>query len=90
MAIYDNEFTKNLRRQPVLLKGGWEAWERVIGEKGILRDRPLDQLRSDENERTDEFGVLEARKASNRRTSIMSLNGPGSAPILRNPSDHVS
>lgn len=39
-AIYELNFSdeqNRLRRSPLVLKGGWEAWVREIGEKGINR-----------------------------------------------------
>lgn len=36
-AIYENEFTKTLAHQPVLLIGGFERWAQKAGEKLILR-----------------------------------------------------
>lgn len=92
-AIYDNEFIKNLRRQPVLLKGGWEAWDRVIGEKGIVRDGDLGEgtLAEVGREVANEFGVLEAKKAIHRNTSIMpSGSGPLMHTSLARTSDIVT
>ncbi|SAM85662.1 related to Ubiquitin carboxyl-terminal hydrolase 4 [Ustilago bromivora] len=36
-AIYENEFTKALAHQPVLLVGGFQRWAQKAGEKLILR-----------------------------------------------------
>ena len=36
-AIYENEFSKTLSHQPVLLVGGFERWAQKAGEKLILR-----------------------------------------------------
>ncbi|CDS00039.1 related to Ubiquitin carboxyl-terminal hydrolase 4 [Sporisorium scitamineum] len=36
-AIYENEFTKTLSHQPVLLIGGFERWAQKAGDKLILR-----------------------------------------------------
>lgn len=66
-AIYEREFSKSLKRQPVLLKGGWEAWQKYVGSKGITRDV------DDATEYTvsphgrnsvDEFGRFEGKKTS--------------------------
>ena len=41
-AIYEFNFSdqgKRLKRSPLLLVGGFEAWEKEIGEKGIQRDQ---------------------------------------------------
>ena len=40
-AIYEFNFSdegKRLKRSPMLLVGGWEAWVKEVGEKGITRD----------------------------------------------------
>ncbi|RIA96486.1 hypothetical protein C1645_687798 [Glomus cerebriforme] len=34
-AIYVNDYKKNLKRLPVLLNGGFEAWKRLAGDKWI-------------------------------------------------------
>ncbi|KAI9490566.1 hypothetical protein BDB00DRAFT_875163 [Zychaea mexicana] len=34
-AIYENEFNKILQRVPMLLAGGFAAWEQVIGYRGV-------------------------------------------------------
>ena len=34
-AIYESEFKKNLKRFPVLLNGGFEAWKRLAGSNWI-------------------------------------------------------
>ncbi|KAI8890947.1 cysteine proteinase [Backusella circina FSU 941] len=36
-AIYENEFTKSLKRCPILLEGGFDAWRNVVGERGIYQ-----------------------------------------------------
>ncbi|EPQ27025.1 uncharacterized protein PFL1_06935 [Pseudozyma flocculosa PF-1] len=38
-AIYENEFRKVLKHQPVLLVGGLESWHKALGEKGVIRER---------------------------------------------------
>ncbi|KAI9260589.1 hypothetical protein BDA99DRAFT_551933 [Phascolomyces articulosus] len=35
-AIYENEFNKPLQRMPMMLAGGFAAWEQVIGDRGIF------------------------------------------------------
>lgn len=69
-AIYEHEFTKSLQRQPVLLKGGWQAWEREIGSKGIIGS---------------DAKAIEARerdvRKENRRTAIMP--DQSGTPVLR-------
>lgn len=79
-AIYDHEFRKSLKRQPVLLKGGWEAWEREIGSKGIVREG--------EEPSREEVERAEAKKA-NRRTAVMQV-GVGGPAVVRNGAASVS
>ncbi|PWZ03562.1 hypothetical protein BCV70DRAFT_155655 [Testicularia cyperi] len=37
-AIYENEFIKTLKHQPVLLVGGFDSWYKSLGEKMVLRE----------------------------------------------------
>ena len=93
-AIYVNEFTKSLKLVPVILTGGWEAWEKVVGDRGIVRG-PEGSVQVDgngivngrgsgqvEGKEGDELGRIEARKAANRKATI----GP---PLIRPPLDDV-
>lgn len=79
-AIYEREFYKSLKRQPVLLKGGWEAWEKYVGAKGIVRDGEAPAAVEGTRRRPslDEFGQLEAKKA-HRKASIVqgAVSGAG-------------
>ncbi|ORY88036.1 hypothetical protein BCR35DRAFT_30267 [Leucosporidium creatinivorum] len=86
-AIYEREFYKSLKRQPVLLKGGWEAWEKYVGVKGIVRDGEAPAAVEGARRRTslDEFGQLEAKKA-HRKASIVPGGGPSGASLVKNPS----
>ena len=34
-AIYEREFSKPLKRAPLILVGGFEAWKKEIGQDGI-------------------------------------------------------
>lgn len=63
-AIYEREFYKSLKRQPVLLKGGWDAWNMYVGAKGIVSDRGHDPSVGPGTQRNgvDEFGRLQAKK----------------------------
>lgn len=36
-AIFEMEFRKTLRRAPMMLVGGFDAWRAAIGDKGIFR-----------------------------------------------------
>lgn len=82
-AIYEKEFSKSLKRQPILLKGGWEAWEKKIGEKGIVREgvqptKPPARLLEDTRPRanSDEFSRAEAKKANRKVTVVPGANSP--------------
>lgn len=69
-AIYDNDFTKNLKRAPVLLTGGWEAWEREVGERSMVHAQGSVPTSNGRDQSVDEFGRLEARKAANRKAVV--------------------
>lgn len=98
-AIYEQEFSKSLKRQPRLLRGGFESWRIKIGEKGMIRDGTIDQGfghrgmngngYAGDQISADEFGRIEARKSANRKASI----GPSSIigqPVIRTSIDDVS
>jgi ubiquitin carboxyl-terminal hydrolase 8 len=90
-AIYEREFYKSLKRQPVLLKGGWEAWEKYVGAKGIVRDgeeAPGAVEAARRRPSLEESGQLEAKKA-HRKASIVP-GGFSGASLVKNPSDSVS
>lgn len=36
-AIHEKEFSRNLKRIPVLLVGGLQAWKRLVGSSGVVR-----------------------------------------------------
>ncbi|KAL8278990.1 hypothetical protein RQP46_008659 [Phenoliferia psychrophenolica] len=74
-AIYEKEFTKSLKRQPMLLKGGWEAWEKKVGSKGIVRDgvQPQPEQRPRASS-TDDYARLEAKKANRKVTVVQGAN----------------
>lgn len=85
-AIYEREFSKSLQRQPVLLKGGWEAWEKYVGERGIERDGEERPSMPQRRESVDEFGRIEAKKA-NRKAAIVPASG---GAVMRNSGGTVS
>lgn len=45
-AIYENEFAKTLKHQPVLLVGGFERWAQKAGDKLVLRSAGANGNRS--------------------------------------------
>lgn len=88
-AIYEREFYKSLKRQPVLLKGGWEAWEKYVGAKGIVRDGEAPAAVEGARRRPslEESGQLEAKKA-HRKASIVP-GGFSGAALVQNSSAAV-
>ncbi|GAA5871076.1 hypothetical protein JCM3774_005104 [Rhodotorula dairenensis] len=66
-AIYEREFSKHLARQPILLRGGWEAWEKQVGLKGCVGTH-IASGSAAEQERID-------LKKTNRRATVVSYPG---------------
>ncbi|TKA54332.1 hypothetical protein B0A53_03426 [Rhodotorula sp. CCFEE 5036] len=62
-AIYEREFSKHLARQPILLRGGWEAWEQQVGPRGCVGTHVA-----------PESNLSDARK-TNRRATVVSYPG---------------
>lgn len=89
-AIYEREFHKHLKRQPVLLKGGWEAWEKYVGVKGIIREGEAPSSTSSSQRRVsvDEFGQMDVKQA-HRKASVVS-DGRSGPPPVRDPNGVVS
>ncbi|KAK4703945.1 ubiquitin carboxyl-terminal hydrolase 8, partial [Phenoliferia sp. Uapishka_3] len=77
-AIYEKEFSKSLQRQPMLLRGGWEAWEKKVGEKGIARDGVQPTKPSAKpaevgsRARADSDSLYETKKANRKVTLVAS------------------
>lgn len=71
-AVYEREFVKPLRRQPLLLVGGWEAWEKKVGAQGIVGVGGSPRLQQDEADRA------EAKRAHRRAAVLPPANGDGS------------
>ncbi|GAA6027384.1 hypothetical protein JCM8097_007815 [Rhodosporidiobolus ruineniae] len=98
MAIYEREFTKSLKRQPLLLRGGWEAWEKQIGVKGIAgtaaeaaakvaatqaTSAAYDAARPRAN--GEDVDRTDAKKA-NRRAAVLPSTTEAGGAVLRNGS----
>lgn len=49
VAIYELEFQKILRRAPMLLAGGFDAWKSVVGERGVFRYTTNEQEQNTQN-----------------------------------------
>lgn len=95
-AIYEREFRKSLKKQPVLLVGGWEAWKTVVGIKGMIgmgvsigiadgvraEVNPAEIIEDRRRIGVDDLGRIEAKKA-NRETMVIS-------PDYRNGHSNVS
>uniref|UniRef100_A0A0K3C8C0 ubiquitinyl hydrolase 1 n=1 Tax=Rhodotorula toruloides TaxID=5286 RepID=A0A0K3C8C0_RHOTO len=73
-AIYEREFTKSLQRQPILLRGGWEAWEKQVGPNGSV-GRGIARASG----HSVDDAARDAKKA-NRRAAVM----PGDGLVMRN------
>ncbi|GAA6049617.1 hypothetical protein JCM3770_005037 [Rhodotorula araucariae] len=73
-AIYEREFVKHLRRQPLLLVGGWEAWERKVGAQGIVGTSL--PPKEEEPDRAD-------AKRAHRRAAVLPLNGDAGSSVVR-------
>ena len=59
-AIYENEYSKPLQKVPMMLAGGFAAWEQAIGQRGIysyngVQTQPKQEQKHDkENEQSKE------------------------------------
>jgi hypothetical protein len=84
-AIYEREFTKPLKRQPVLLAGGWEAWEKQVGPEGIVGSavaeaspaRPRPQRQNSDT------------KHAHRKATVLPSVNEGGSSVLTNGSSRV-
>lgn len=73
-AIYEREFSKHLARQPILLRGGWEAWEKTVGPRGCVGSQvstAVDPARPPQ----DEVDRSEAKRANRKATMPPGENG---------------
>ncbi|GAA5908331.1 hypothetical protein JCM6882_006804, partial [Rhodosporidiobolus microsporus] len=88
-AIYEREFYKSLKRQPLLLRGGWEAWEKQVGVQGIAGKavQGVQAVSTPDGEGRPrvprEEGERDAKKA-NRRAAVLPGMGDGQGAVLRN------
>ncbi|GAA5943806.1 hypothetical protein JCM3775_000194, partial [Rhodotorula graminis] len=79
-AIYEREFVKGLPRQPLLLVGGWEAWEKKVGAQGIVGTGASPRVQQDEMDRA------ETKKAHRRAAVLPPSKGEMGGTMLRNGS----
>lgn len=73
-AIYEREFSKHLARQPILLRGGWEAWEKTVGPRGCVGSHvstAVDPARPPQGE----VDRSEAKRANRKATMPPGENG---------------
>lgn len=49
VALYELEFQKFLRRAPMLLAGGFDAWRSIVGERGVFRYTTNEQEQNAQN-----------------------------------------
>ncbi|GAA5843592.1 hypothetical protein JCM11251_007125 [Rhodosporidiobolus azoricus] len=90
-AIYEREFYKSLKRQPLLLRGGWEAWEKQVGVQGIVGTavegiQAVSVAQSGEGRsRASREDVEKAdAKKVNRRAAVLPGVSDGQGAVLRN------
>ncbi|GAA5935570.1 hypothetical protein JCM1841_004431 [Sporobolomyces salmonicolor] len=81
-AIYEREFSKSLKRQPLLLRGGWEAWEKQVGAKGSVGTSVQAAAARQRDSREDPARV-DAKKA-NRRVAVLPAATEMGGAIFRN------
>ncbi|GAA5999531.1 hypothetical protein JCM5350_000048 [Sporobolomyces pararoseus] len=81
-AIYEREFSKSLKRQPMLLRGGWEAWERQVGAAGSVGNN-VERNPQRRGSVNDESEAL-AKKAENRRAAVLPSRNGHEGTLLQN------
>ena len=81
-AIYEREFSKSLKRQPMLLRGGWEAWERQVGAAGSIGNN-VERKPQRRGSVNDDSEAL-AKKAENRRAAVLPSRNGHEGALLQN------
>lgn len=88
-AIYEQEFTKNLKTAPLLLIGGWESWRTKVGDKAALASTGVPLL----NGRGGRSGSVSKRqqeddlvKRQRRQGVVIPDNRAALPPHYRSPS----
>ncbi|GAA5867708.1 hypothetical protein JCM1840_006666 [Sporobolomyces johnsonii] len=81
-AIYEREFSKSLKRQPLLLRGGWEAWEKQVGAKGSV-GTAVQAAGARQRDSREDLARVDAKKA-NRRVAVLPAATEVGGAILRN------
>ncbi|GAA6013015.1 hypothetical protein JCM10207_008414 [Rhodosporidiobolus poonsookiae] len=82
-AIYDREFVKSLKRQPLLLRGGWEEWERQVGVAGSTGTAVTSEAARPRPPREGGMEREDAKKA-NRRAAVLPSVGENGGLLLQN------
>jgi hypothetical protein len=87
-AIYEREFSKSLKRQPMLLRGGWEAWDKNVGAAGSVGN---DVTREPERRGSVNDGSdATAKKAENRRAAVLPGRNGYEGSVVQNGQSYVS
>ncbi|GAA5972282.1 hypothetical protein JCM3765_003215 [Sporobolomyces pararoseus] len=81
-AIYEREFSKSLKRQPMLLRGGWEAWEKQVGAAGSVGSN-VERNTERRGSVNDQSEAL-AKKAENRRAAVLPSRNGYEGSLLQN------
>ncbi|GAA5873839.1 hypothetical protein JCM8547_008617 [Rhodosporidiobolus lusitaniae] len=86
-AIYEREFAKPPKRQPLLLTGGWEAWEKQVGVDGIVGTALQHQQSTSSRPRAAQDEV-EAKQAHRRAAVLPSVDEAGRSVLTNGSSSH--
>lgn len=87
-AIYEREFLKSLKRQPMLLRGGWEAWDKNVGPVGSVGN-DVQQSSGGRDGTINEAEVLK-KKAENRRAAVVPGRNGYDGSLVQNGVTSVS
>ncbi|KAL4065925.1 hypothetical protein V8B97DRAFT_1865268 [Scleroderma yunnanense] len=79
--LYENAFSKMLRRPPVLLLGGLQAWKEELGGKDVVRGVPGEQRRSP-------ISTGENRLSSTSGPVLSATSTPDSSRLGLPPNQH--
>ncbi len=95
-AIYEREFRKHLRHQPLFLVGGFDSWLKTVGESGVQRaqasgamngrTRPPADEREEADRRSRRQGGYFAADDADGPSRLSAQSFPGmSEPLVRPP-----
>ncbi|GAA99473.1 uncharacterized protein L969DRAFT_93933 [Mixia osmundae IAM 14324] len=77
-AVYEREFAHPLKRSPMLLIGGWDAWQREIGDRGTVGEK----LNEPSRPARPALGNIDINAGRQRSESQPSARLPESAYLL--------